>query len=165
MGRSAFVRVIGVMFVLYGLYVMWYGVSRYAEQKRQEEWRVAMAEVVQVESYRTSVGGRKHSRWVTEYNVTYEYRVNNDIYTGEIRGTRTKYETGDRFDIKFDPVYSEKSTHILTPQPDAVVVNIAGGIIFMLMGALPTGLWGWIREKFFPRPEDEKEKFYQERKF
>lgn len=150
-------RLVGILFILYGMYQVWLGIDPYQTQRTQEEWRVAMAEVIAVESYRESSG---HG-YVTEYNVTYRYYVNADTYTGTIRGTRIRYQIDDRFDIKYDPVHSENSTHILTPRKDALFLNVGGGLLFAVMGALTSGLWGMFRRRVFPRTADERDRFYE----
>ncbi len=157
MGRLFMFRLLGALFLLYGVYQVWLGIDIYQTQRTQEEWRVAMAEVIAVDSYRVSSG----RGYVTEYNVTYQYFVNADTYTGTIRGTRMRHEVGDRFDIRYDPVDSENSTHILTPRKDALVINVAGGLLFAVIGVLTSGLWGAFRRRFFPRPTDQRERFYE----
>jgi hypothetical protein len=150
-------RLVGCLFIAYGIYQVWLGIDTYQAQRAQAEWRVAMAEVIAVESYRESSG----RGYVTEYNVTYRYYVNADTYTGTIRGTRVRYQVDDRFDIKYDPVNSENSTHILTPKEDALAINVVGGLLFAVMGILASGLWGAFRRRCFPRTTDERERFYE----
>lgn len=157
--RKGIIRLFGLLFIVYGIYQVWLGIDLYRTQQVQEEWRVAMAEVVDVESYRRS---KKHG-YITEYNVTYEYHVNADVYTGTIKGIRVRYQVGDRFDIKYDPVDSEHSTHILTSDEGALAINVVGGLVFALMGALVSGLLGAIRRKLFPKPEDDRDAFYEPR--
>ncbi len=153
----AICRLMGLLFIVYGIYQVGLGIDIYRTQRTQQEWRVAMAEVIAVESYRESAG----RGYVTEYNVTYRYYVNADIYTGTIRGTRIRYQIDDRFDIKYDPVHSENSTHILNSREDALAINVGGGLLFAVMGALVSGLWGAFRRRFFPRTADERERFYE----
>ena len=43
-------RLVGILFILYGMYQVWLGIDLYQTQRTQEEWRVAMAEVIAVES-------------------------------------------------------------------------------------------------------------------
>lgn len=120
-------------------------VSTYTQQLNTKDWRVAMAEVTDVSMRRERRGGgvksRSHySHYITVYDITYQYWVNNDSYTGQITGSPNYKAVGDRFDIKYDPVFSENSTHILEPQTDVLIFNLFGSCLFAAVGMWASGL-------------------------
>ena len=119
-------------------------VSTYTQQLNTKDWRVSMAEVTDVSMRRERRSGgvksRTGSRYVTVYDITYQYWVNNDSYTGQITGSPNYKAVGDRFDIKYDPVFSENSTHILKPQTDVLIFNLFGSCLFAAVGMWVSGL-------------------------
>ncbi|MDD6395594.1 MAG: hypothetical protein PUB37_05345 [Firmicutes bacterium] len=118
-------------------------VSTYTQQLNTKDWRVAMAEVTDVSMRRERRSGGVKSRShyiITVYDITYQYWVNNDSYTGQITGSPNSKAVGDRFDIKYDPVFSENSTHMLEPQTDVLIFNLFGSCLFAAVGMWASGL-------------------------
>lgn len=145
--RRAFLGAVGALFLLWGIYTAVFGISQFRQELAQQDWRVSMATVTAVEQRWESSGGR-HSSSKKVYDVTYEYAVNEESYTGELVGDATPREVGDSFDVKVDPAHPEISTAILEPQPDALVVNLLGGAAFCLIGV-------WLI--FFPPGRKQRE--------
>lgn len=145
--RRAFLGAAGALFLLWGIYTAVFGISQFRQELAQQDWRVSMATVTAVEQRWESSGGR-HSSSKKVYDVTYEYAVNEESYTGELVGDATPREVGDSFDVKVDPAHPEVSTAILEPQPDALVVNLLGGAAFCLIGV-------WLI--FFPPGRKQRE--------
>lgn len=145
--RRAFLGAVGALFLLWGIYTAVFGISQFRQELAQQDWRVSMATVTAVEQRWESSGGR-HSSSKKVYDVTYEYAVNEESYTGELVGDATPREVGDSFDVKVDPAHPEVSTAILEPQPDALVVNLLGGAAFCLIGV-------WLI--FFPPGRKQRE--------
>lgn len=135
-------KFIGIIFVLAAVYFAFQAISTYARQIDAEDWQIAMAEVTDVntrEEYES--GGRKRSgHYVTVYDITYQYYVGSDVYTGKIIGSHSPKAIGEHFDIKYDPNSSENSTEILEPQTDVLVINLAGSFAFAIIGMLVSGL-------------------------
>lgn len=139
MYKQTVVKIFGLIFMLGAIYIAFAGISNYANQLEQRDWRVVMAVVTDVSQRRVSSGIRHSHHKKTVYDVTYEYNFNSDRYTGKIIGTVTRSEIGDRFDIKCDPESPENSTHILEPRPDALVANLLGACIFAAIGLWLSG--------------------------
>lgn len=132
--RRKILALAGVLFGLWGCYCIYFAFANYQAQQSQKDWPMTDAVVTSVEQRRESSGSRRHhsSRWV--YDITYEYMVSGTAYTGEIEGTVSKKEIGESFPVKYDPKTPSVSTYILTPQPDALVANLLGGLFFLAIG-------------------------------
>ena len=110
--RRAFLGAAGALFLLWGIYTAVFGISQFRQELAQQDWWVSMATVTAVEQRWESSGGR-HSSSKKVYDVTYEYAVNEESYTGELVGDTTPREVGDSFDVKVDPANPEISTAIV----------------------------------------------------
>lgn len=131
--RRKILALVGVLFCLGGCYFGYFGVSNYQAEQSQKDWPTTDAVVISVEQRRESSGIR-HSSSTLVYDVTYEYTVNETLYTGEIKGTVSQKEIGESFPVKYDPESPSGSTHILAPQPDALAANLLGGLFFLAIG-------------------------------
>ena len=141
MFRKWMVRIIGVIFLLGAVFFAVQGVVIFARQMGQRGWVPAEAEVIWVDS-RWESHGVRHSRSTLVYDAGYRYTVDGASYTGSVTGTVMARQVGDRMEIKYDPSAPERSTHILTPQPDALVLNLGfacflGAVGLMTAGVLP----------------------------
>lgn len=135
-------KIFGIIFILGAIYFAFQAVSTYTQQLNTKDWRVAMAEVTDVSRRRErrSGGVKSRSHYITVYDITYQYYVNDDSYTGQIIGSPDYKAVGERFDIKYDPVFSENSTHILKPQTDILILNLFGSCMFAAVGMWASGL-------------------------
>lgn len=134
--------IFGIIFIFGAIYLANQAISNYIQQLDTKDWRIAMAEVTDV-SERTEhkSGGRKSGGYyVTVYDITYQYFVNDDSYTGKIIGSYSFKKVGEHFDIKYDPEFSENSTDILEPKTDVLIFNLVGACIFALIGMWVSGL-------------------------
>jgi len=135
----------GVLFTLFGLYVIAVGTGQWARQLDQRDWEVRLATVTEVTQRQERRGGvRLHSRTVTVYDYTYEYYVYGEYYYGHAQGSVQPREEGDLIDVKFDPEHPEDATHILSVQWDGLALNLGGGVVFCglglwFFGLFPTG--------------------------
>lgn len=134
--------IFGIIFIFGAIYLANQAIANYIQQLETKDWRIAMAEVTDVsERQEYKSGGRKRSgRYVTVYDITYRYYVNDDSYTGKIIGSSSYKAAGDRFDIKYDPEFSENSTDILEPQTDVLIFNLGGSCLFIMIGMQVSGL-------------------------
>lgn len=149
--RNVILRMAGVLFTLYGLYMIAAGAGQWVQQLEQRDWEVRLATVLDVTQREEHRGGfRRHSHTVTVYDYTYEYFINSDRCTGRVTGTVTKQEPGDLIDIKFDPAHPENSTHILSVRWDALVLNLGGAVVFCVIGLWLLDLRPAV-ERFLPR--------------
>lgn len=138
MSKQTIVKLFGMIFILGGIYIAFCGVSNYIQQLEQQDWRIVMATVTEVQQRKESSGGR-HSHTKTVYDITYEYNFNSDSYTGEIVGTVTPKNIGDTFDVKCNQDSPEISTHILEPRADALIGNLLGACLFVAAGLWISG--------------------------
>lgn len=134
--------IFGVIFIFGGIYFAFQAISSYTHQLDTKDWRIAMAEVIEVsEREKYESGSAKRSgHYVTVYDITYQYYVNDDSYTGKIIGSYSYRAVGEHFDIKYDPKFSENSTDILEPETDVLIFNLGGSCIFVLIGMWVSGL-------------------------
>ena len=131
--RRKILALVGVLFCLGGCYFGYFGVSNYQAEQSQKDWPTTDAEVISVQQRRESSGIR-HSSSTLVYDVTYEYTVNETLYTGEINGIVSKKEPGDSFSVKYDPNAPSVSTCVLSPQPEVLIMNLLGGLFFLAVG-------------------------------
>lgn len=131
--RRKILALVGVLFCLGGCYFGYFGVSNYQAEQSQKDWPTTDAVVISVEQ-RWESSGIRHSSSTLVYDVTYEYTVNETLYTGEIKGTVSQKEIGESFPVKYDPESPSVSTYILAPQPDALAANLLGGLFFLAIG-------------------------------
>lgn len=134
--------IFGIIFIFGGIYFAFHAISSYTHQLDTKDWRIAMAEVIEVsEREKYESGSAKRSgHYVTVYDITYQYYVNDDSYTGKIIGSYSYRAVGEHFDIKYDPKFSENSTDILEPETDVLIFNLGGSCIFVLIGMWVSGL-------------------------
>lgn len=125
----------GVLFCLWGCYCIYFAFSNYQAEQSQKDWPVADAVVTSVEQRWESSGVGRHSSSKLVYDITYEYKVDKIVYTGEIIGTVSQRETGDSFSVKYNPETPSVSTYVLSPQPEVLVINLLGGLFFLAVGA------------------------------
>lgn len=153
--RKVILRALGVLFTLYGLYVIAAGAGQWVRQLEQRDWEVRLATVQDVTRREERRGGfyRLHGTTVTVYDYTYEYFINSDRYTRQVTGTVTKQENGDLIDIKFDPEHPEHSTHILSVRWGALALNIGGAVVFCTIGLWLLDLRPAVRRMFSRKSE------------
>lgn len=158
MGRTkrfpSLFRLLGVLALLAGLYLMVGSVVSYVEQCRQANWPTTSASVTDCSSRVIRSSGRRHSHSRTVYDVTYQYQVNGERYTGQGTGQAAPCLVGDSLSIKYDPERPANSTTVLTPQISDLVFPFGGGALFCALGVWASGLVGRIRN---PTSEEARE--------
>ncbi len=149
------IRLMGMICFVSGLRLMGTGVWNYIDQHRQTDWTFAAAEVVDLSS-RVESSGRHHSSH-TVYDITYQYEVNGNFYSDTLYNRSEPLLLGDTVSIKYDPDAPENSTDILAPDIGNLIVFLAAGAVFTVIGFFLSGLWaliGWIRRKGQPVEEE-----------
>lgn len=136
-------RVAGVILLLLGIRMMAEGVLNYIDEHCQEDWVTQTAYVIDVSDEYRSGGGRHRSR--TVYDITYQYEVDGESYTGRIFNQSKPLSRGDAVTIKYDPSSPESSTYILKPYMGALILFFAVGAMMTAAGFFMTGLWALIR--------------------
>lgn len=104
MMRSPFVKIIGIIFAVAGLYFIYQNINGFVETCNQKDWETATATVVNIRQRYESHG--IHSRGSKlVYDVFYEYTADGKIYSGTIYGTADySKKTGASFEVKYNPL-------------------------------------------------------------
>lgn len=139
MFKQWMVKTMGVVFFLAALYFAFQGAAIFVRQMGQRSWVPAEAEVIWVDSRWESRGVRR-SRSTLVYDVDYRYTVGGVSYTGGVTGTVMAWQVGDSLEIKYDPAAPERSTDILTPQANALVVNLGFACFLGAVGLAAAGV-------------------------
>lgn len=142
--------VIGIRMIVEGTFT-------YIEQHQQNDWIVINAEVTDVSSrLRNSKSSNGHRK--TVYDIIYEYKVDGEIYSDEIRSQPTIRLVGDNIKIKYNPDAPEESTTALSPSIRDWIVFVIFGSVFMVLGFFISGAFALIRKLIRKgKPEDEEE--------
>lgn len=147
----------GAAFLLAGIYLFFGSIWDYAAQHDRMDWTVQTAQVADISSRVVSrrAGSSRRSR--TVYDITYQYEVDGEVYTGELNSTSQIRMVGDELKIKYDPEAPEKSTTILSPQLSTLLLPLGAGLVFATAGFFLSGLWAWIRKlRRRGQPEEEE---------
>lgn len=123
----------GVLFCMWGCYCIYFAFANYQAQQSQTSWPIIDAEVTSVEMREEYSGVDDVER---VYDITYAYTVDGTVYTGEIMGTVFQKEIGEFLSVKYDPKAPSISTNVLSPQPEGLVANLLGGLLFLAIGIL-----------------------------
>ena len=144
--KQNIVVLMGIIFFIGGCFLGYTGFSNYQEQQSQKDWPTADAVVTSVEQRWEISGSRRHRRGKWVYDITYEYMVNDTVYTGEIVGSTSKKEIDEPFSVKYDPEDPSVSTSVLSPQIVALILYLLGGLLFLGLGLgmiiFPQGIKG-----------------------
>lgn len=141
--KRKILALVGLLFGLWGCYCIYFAFANYQAEQSQKDWPMTDAVVTSVEQRWESSGAGRHSTSRRVYDITYEYTVDETVYSGEIEGAASKKEIGESFPVKYDPQALSVSTYILAPQPEVLVGNLLGGLFFLAIGiwaiAFPPG--------------------------
>ena len=133
MMRSPFVKIIGIIFAVAGLYFIYQNINGFVETCNQKDWETATATVVNIRQRYESHG--IHSRGSKlVYDVFYEYTADGKIYSGTIYGTADySKKTGASFEVKYNPLSPGESTHILSPSVKSYIRHCRFGCVYTLI--------------------------------
>lgn len=146
-GLPPLFRLLGVLALLAGLYLMGGSVVLCVEQCQQTDWRMTSASVTDCSSRVIRSGGRGHSHSRTFYDVTYQYQVNGKCYTGQGTGQAAPHLVGDSLSIKYDPECPDSSTTVLMPRASDWGIPFGAGVLFCVLGGFLSGLLGRRRNR------------------
>ena len=140
MMRSPFVKIIGIIFAVAGLYFIYQNINGFVETCNQKDWEIATATVVNIRQRYESHG--IHSRGSKlVYDVFYEYTADGKIYSGTIYGTADySKKAGVSFEVKYNPLSPGESTHILSPSVMNLIFGIAVSVVYILLSLIITGV-------------------------
>ena len=147
MNTSPFVKAIGAVIALVGLYFMYQSISFYVESCDRSDWQAGIARITDVrERYKSSGVGRGGK---LVHDVFYEYTVDGEVLSGVIYGTADySKKVGGTFEIKYDPQSPGDSTSVLEPSVSGLLTGILGSCLFIFSALAMTGI---IRIGIFKR--------------
>lgn len=138
-------RIVGVVILILGIRMIAEGAITYIEQHQQTDWIVINAEVTDVSS-RLKRTKSQYGQRSTVYDITYEYEVNEEIYSDEIRSQPTPRLVGDDIKVKYNPDAPEESTTSLSPSVGDLLVFAIFGLIFSTIGFFLSGAFILLRK-------------------
>lgn len=149
-------RIVGVVILIVGIRMIAEGTINYIDQHQQKDWVVINAEVTDISS-RLRNTKSQHKQRSTVYDITYEYEVDGEVYSDEIRSQPTPRLVGDDIRIKYNPDAPEESTTSLSPSISDLLVFVIFGLIFSTLGFFLSGMWVLIRKiRRKGQPEEEE---------
>ena len=118
--KNIFIKIFASVFVAFSLYIGYLGIRNYCDQFGQRDWEKADATVTQIVPIYGEDGGNSKQR----YDIHYVFDVGMDTYTGVLNNEKIYRNTGDVIVIKYDPDDPNKTTDILEPRVDALIINV-----------------------------------------
>lgn len=149
-------RIVGVVILILGIRMIAEGAITYVEQHQQTDWIVINAEVTDVSS-RLKRTKSQYGQRSTVYDITYEYEVDEEIYSDEIRSQPTPCLVGDDIKVKYNPDAPEESTASLSPSIGDLLVFAIFGLIFSTLGFFLSGAFILLRRLNRKRKLEEQE--------
>lgn len=97
-------------------------VSNVTVYVRQRNWPVATATVIDV-----AENGK-------EYNITYQYEAQGNVYTGKLHRVRLRYGFGETLAVRYDPDAPEKSVRQGAMTRRSILTQAGLSVVFCLVG-------------------------------
>lgn len=138
-------RIVGIVILIVGIRMIAEGTITYIKQHQQNDWIVIDAEITDVSS-RLRNTKSQHKQRSTVYDITYEYEVDGEIYSYEIRSQPIPCLVGDDIKIKYNPDAPEDSTTSLSPSISDLLVFVIFGLIFLALGFFLSGVFALVRK-------------------
>ncbi len=149
-------RIVGVVILIVGIRMIAEGTINYIDQHQQNDWVVINAEVTDISS-RLRNTKSQHKQRSTVYDITYEYEVDGEVYSDEIRSQPAPRLVGDDIKIKYNPDAPEESTTSLSPSISDLLVFVIFGLIFSTLGFFLSGAFALIRKLIRKGKPEEQE--------
>lgn len=149
-------RIMGIIILIQGVRMIGEGVYNYIDEHNQQDWISTSAYVVDI-SREYSSSSKRHGDSRTSYDITYQYEVGGETYSGMLYNMGQAMALGDNVEIKYDPELPEDSTYILEPSLSNLVIFLVFGAVLTVIGFFMSGAWAFIykiRRK--GEPEDEE---------
>ena len=133
-------RLMGIIVLMIGLRMIGEGIYNYINEHDQDDWLTTTAYVVGSTSEYSSQNRNVY------YDITYQYDVGENNYTNILYNRIQWMEPGDKVKIKYDPDAPDKSTEILKPSLNNLIVFLAFGTIFSIIGYFLSGAWSLVKK-------------------
>ena len=146
-------RIMGIVILIQGIRMMGEGVYNYIDEHNQQDWVSTSAYVVDIS--REYSHSSKRSSY--SYDITYQYEVGGETYSGMLYNMGQPMALGDSVEIKYDPELPEDSTYILEPSLSNLVIFLIFGAVLTVIGFFMSGAWAFIRKiRRKGEPEEEE---------
>lgn len=145
--------------VIIGIALAVYSINDYAKECNSMSWTSTDAITVDLDSHEVSSVKRSHT--YTIYEITYEYEVNGESYTGFMY-SENPVALGQVVEIKYNPDNPASSTSLLKPDTQRFaiilvisIVLIVGGLVFVIILLKHNRLFKYIGEDkpYYHAPE------------
>lgn len=147
MKNTPFVKMIGIIFTVVGIYFLLHSVNHYIECYNQKDWIVEDAVVTKVEQ-RIERGGFRVKTRKLVYDVYYQYDVGGTVYSGVDYSTVDYSVTvGDIIKIKYDPYSYDKNTAEMYPSVTNLIFGMISSGMFVFIALMLTGIIKFKRKK------------------
>lgn len=149
-------RIMGILILIQGIRMMGEGVYNYMDEHNQQDWISTSAYVVDI-SREYSSSSKRHGSGRTSYDITYQYEVEGETYSGMLYNMGQPMALGDSVKIKYDPDNPKESTYILKPSLSNLIIFLVFGSVMAVIGFFMSGAWAFIRKiirKDKPEEED-----------
>lgn len=113
MAKRIILLILSIIFIVSGL--VFVGIV-FIEKFSQRNHIISAAVVTEVKE--------RSEKNKTVYDTTYEYRNNNETYTGEIIGGKEVPWVGTKFEIKYDPRHPENHTNNARNFADEFIITL-----------------------------------------
>lgn len=161
MKRFNLFNLLGIAFLIAALYLGYGAVTAYLTDVSRQDWIQTPAIVTEVDSREIRRSAGKHrTRYETVYDITYNYQVDGQDYTGYITGAYSPRVPGENVTVKYDPEAPGDSTARLAPSLYDLVVPLIIAAVFGVIGFFTSGLWALLRRRREP-PEPETPEAYE----
>ena len=145
-------RIMGIIVLILGIRMVGEGVYNYIDEHNQKDWVSTTAYVIDISS---GYSGTRHNHHV-DYDITYQYEVDGNKYSGKLYNRSKAMGLGDIIKIKYDPEAPEKSTDLLKPSIYNLIIFLVFGVSLTIIGFFLSGTWALIH-KIRRRGEPEEE--------
>lgn len=145
-------RIMGIAVLIFGIRLIGAGIYNYIDEHNQKNWILTTASVIDISSEYSS---SRHNRHI-DYEITYQYEVNGNKYSDKLYNRSKAMLIGDEIKIKYDPETPEKSTDILKPSIQNLIIFLVFGAVLSMVGFFLSGAWALIH-KIRRRGEPEEE--------
>lgn len=145
-------RIMGIVVLIFGIRLIGAGIYNYIDEHNQKDWIFTTASVIDISSeYSSSL----HNRHI-DYEITYQYEVDGNKYSDKLYNRSKAMLIGDKIRIKYDPETPKKSTDILKPSIQNLIIFLVCGAVLSIVGFFLSGTWALIH-KIRRRGEPEEE--------
>ena len=152
-----FLRLFGILILFIGIRMIGEGIYNYINEHTQKDWITIYAEVSDISSEYSRTWSRHGSHSHVSYDITYQYEVDGQEYSGMLYNRVEPMALGEKVKIKYDPNAPEDSNYILSPSIYNMIILLICGSVFTTIGYFMSGTWVLLRKiRRKDQPEEEE---------